>query len=117
MADMSGVRALPEVPGAVHLVMFDTEEQLSALTGLSHSQLWDAGFNLDDWDIGFVSDTKLHRSTDSDEEDTDREASGDRVYADWDLPGYWLVSQMQNYCVGAYYVEYKGLHYYTVHHA
>ena len=44
----------------VNLIVFETEEELVELTGLSENELWEKGFNLDDWDIGFQSDTKLH---------------------------------------------------------
>lgn len=44
----------------IDLVMFNTVEDLAKLTGLStdnHNQaLWDAGFDLDDWDLGFQTD-------------------------------------------------------------
>lgn len=47
----------------INLVMFNTVEDLAKLTGLStdnHSQaLWDAGFNLDDWDIGFQTNESV----------------------------------------------------------
>lgn len=47
----------------INLVMFNTVEDLAELTGLStdnHNQaLWDAGFDLDDWDIGFQTDEPL----------------------------------------------------------
>ena len=46
-----------------NLVMFNTVEDLAKLTGLStdnHNQaLWDAGFDLDDWDVGFQTDESL----------------------------------------------------------
>lgn len=46
-----------------NLVMFNTVEDLAKLTELStdnHNQaLWDAGFDLDDWDIGFQTDEQL----------------------------------------------------------
>ena len=46
-----------------NVVMFNTVEDLAKLTGLStdnHNQaLWDAGFDLDDWDIGFRTDESL----------------------------------------------------------
>ena len=38
----------------------------------------------------------------------------------WEEPrdeAYWLVRQMENYCVGYNEVEYNGKWYYTVHHA
>ena len=43
----------------INLQMFDTEEDLMKLTGLSHDELWDNDFDLDDWDVGFVSDVPL----------------------------------------------------------
>ena len=39
------------------VTFFNTEEELQQLTGLNHQALWDNGFDLDDWDWGFVSDT------------------------------------------------------------
>ncbi len=46
----------------VNLVMFSTPDDILKLTGLpDRSALWDAGFNLDDWDAGFCSDIKLHK--------------------------------------------------------
>ena len=47
----------------INLVMFNTVEDLAKLTGLStdnyNQALWDAGFDLDDWDIGFQTDESL----------------------------------------------------------
>lgn len=92
----------------INLVMFDTEKDLMKLTGLSHDGLWDAGFDLDDWDVGFMSEKPLTRQCkDSDGEMYYTAVSG----ADW------LVMRMESYCVGYNHVEYKGRHYYTVHHA
>ena len=99
----------------VKLVAFDTEEDLMKLTELSRDELWDAGFDLDDWDAGFQSEIKLH-------EDPSKEDIKARCYYEGELlydnsPCYWLVQQMSNYCVGASYIEYGGKHYYMVHHA
>ena len=99
----------------VHLIAFQTEENLSELTGLSHDELWDAGFNLDDWDAGFQSDVKLHAEPDKELVEDGTYDKGELLY--WDSPCFWLMSQMANYCVGASYTEYKGKHYYMVHHA
>jgi hypothetical protein len=44
----------------VKLIAFDTEEELMELTGLSEDELWEKGFHLDDWNIGFQSEIKLH---------------------------------------------------------
>lgn len=44
------------------VTFFETREDLRELTGLSgdnHDEaLWDAGFDLDDWDFGFVCNTE-----------------------------------------------------------
>lgn len=100
----------------IKLTVFETEEELKELTGLSHKELWEVGFNLDDWDIGFQSDIKLHAEP-TQEDINDREYSLEDLIADWDLPVHWLMQQMTNYCVGANYVIFDGKHYYTVHHS
>lgn len=94
----------------LNLVVFETEEELCELTGLTEPELWERGFNLDDWDIGFQSEVKLHKTPT--EEDIENE-----LIALFDLPAHWLMSQMNAYCVGANYVFLDGKHYYTVHHA
>ena len=46
------------------VTFFSTREELRELTGLPaddhDAALWDSGFDLDDWDFGFVSDTEWH---------------------------------------------------------
>ena len=93
--------------GMIDLKMFSSEKELSILTGLDHEELWDAGFNLDDWDVGFQSDIELTR-IEHDRHDT------------WTTPidvAWWLVNRMDNYCVGYEHNEYKGKHYYMVYHS
>ena len=93
--------------GMIDLKMFSSEKELSILTGLDHEELWDAGFNLDDWDVGFQSDIELTRI----------EHDG---YDTWTTSidvAWWLVNQMDNYCVGYKHNEYKGKHYYMVYHS
>ena len=75
----------------VNIVMYTKPEELEQLTGLSHDKLWDAGFDLDDWDVGFQSDKEI--------------------------PDGWLLCQMEGYCVGYEHTEYKGKHYYMCYHA
>lgn len=100
----------------INLVMFHTREELAELTGLSMddhcSAMWEAGFNLDDWDVGFASDVPMtvpippedrEEWEDDDAEEATEEAS-------------FLVRAMENYCIGYNHVEYGGKHYYTVHH-
>lgn len=94
----------------INLQMFTTEADLMKLTGLSRDELWENDFDLDDWDVGFVSDVPL-TTTYHDDDD------GDYEYEDPVDDAYWLVRQMENYCVGYEHVEFKGRHYYMVHHA
>ena len=77
-----------------NLIAFTTEEELTQLTGLTEKELWDIGFVLDDWDIGFQSDKKIDENN-----------------------LWWLYYRMDNYCVGFKEVVYNGKYYYTVHHA
>lgn len=99
----------------LNLVVFETEEELCELTGLTEHELWQKGFNLDDWEIGFQSEVKLHKTpTKKDIANGYRE---NELIALFDLPAHWLMSQMNAYCVGANYVFLDGKHYYTVHHA
>lgn len=100
----------------VKLITFETEKELEELTGLTQKDLWNVGFNLDDWDIGFQSDTKLHEDP-SPEDIESGDFCGWELLVPFDSPAHWLMNQMNNYCVGAEYVFYKGKHYYTVHHA
>lgn len=81
------------------ITFFDSEKDLSTLTGLDHDQLWDAGFNLDDWDFGFVVDRPLSQ--------------------EWDAPQFqsWLDDRMDCYCCGSRHVEYGGKHYYMAYHS
>lgn len=81
------------------IVFFDDEQDLQQLTGLNHDQLWKAGFNLDDWDFGFVLDTPLSQ--------------------EWDAPNFqsWLDNHMDCYCSGSRHVECGGKHYYMAYHS
>ena len=77
-----------------NIIAFENEKELTQLTGLSNKELWDNGFNLDDWDIGFQSDKKINFSNLS-----------------------WLWVAMDNYCCGYNEVEYMGKYYYMVYHS
>ena len=91
----------------IELTMISTEKKKKKETGLTHDELWDAGFDLDDWDVCFASNVRLV------EECTDDD--GSEYYEPID-EAYWLVRQMEYYCVGYDEVEYSGKYYYTVHH-
>lgn len=96
----------------INLRITDNREDIRKWTGLPGDNcdeaLWNAGFDLDDWDICIESETRLFQEVNS--------AGGDS----WMEPvseAYWLVSQMENYCCGYNECEYNGKWYYTVHHA
>ena len=109
------IKKIVSDPESVSVKEFETEEELCELTGLTEHELWQKGFNLDDWEIGFQSEVKLHKTpTKKDIENGYRE---NELIALFDLPAHWLMSQMNAYCVGANYVFLDGKHYYTVHHA
>lgn len=98
----------------IHMVMFTTRDELAELTGIQRdeydSALWHAGFDLDDWDVGFQMDKPIHN-----------EAVTEDGYvvleADWNSEGYWLAARMENYWGNFTYTKFKGKHYYLVHHA
>lgn len=88
----------------ITLRITDNREDIRRWTGLPSDNydgaLWDAGFNLDDWDICIESDVRLVDD-----------------YGNSQTDAWWLVNQMEGYCCGYTEVEYNGKWYYTVHHA
>lgn len=95
----------------IALKITDNREDIREWTGLPGDNydeaLWDAGFDLDDWDICIESDDRLICEVGEDGES-------------WEEPAceaWWLVRQMENYCCGYKEIEYNGNWYYTVHHA
>lgn len=88
------------------VTFFETRDELRELTGLpgddNDAALWDAGFDLDDWDFGFVSDTEW----------IDSWGWNDGSYME-----YWLLSRMERHCVGYKHTEYNGRHYYIAYHS
>ena len=104
-----------------NLIMFNTVEELSKLTELPpddfYKALWDAGFNLDDWDVGFQSDKPMHHMYIIPEEDRDEYDEPPYERSAINDDAWWLGNRMEDYCVGYSYTEYKGKHYYLVHHA
>lgn len=92
----------------INITIFNTVEDLAKLTGLPEDDLFDNDFDTDDWDFGCVSDVPLTTT------------EYDKDCGEWEEPvddAYWLVRQMENYCVGYEHIEYKDRHYYLVHHA
>lgn len=107
-----------------NITMFTTEEELMELTDITDpSQLWEVGFDLDDWDAGFCCNQPLDHACPTEDDDN--------IPAPYGRPASeycsdcrtandgadWLVNRMAGYCVGYDHVEYNGKHYYTVHHA
>lgn len=88
------------------VTFFDTVKDLAELTGLSmdnHAEaLWNAGFDLDDMDFGFVSDTEW----------SDGWWSDQAHYYE-----HWLLHRMETHCVGYQHHEYGGKHYYLLYHS
>ena len=48
----------------VQIIMFDKTDDILQLTGLkTRAELWDAGFNLDDWDAPLFLRCRLSRKS------------------------------------------------------
>ena len=108
----------------INMIMTGSEEDLEKLTGLDRKGLWDAGFDLDDWDVCFISDEPLHSRVEIEKHENripEEQYEEEVCELDYDDQHYddvhWLYWQMDNYCVGFHHVEYGGKHYYTVHHS
>lgn len=95
----------------IKLRMTDNREDIRKWTGLSgenHDEaLWEVGFDLDDWDVCFESDTRLF----------EEHGDGEGKWLEPTDEAWWLANQMNNYCCGVNEVEYNGKWYYTVHHS
>lgn len=83
------------------VTFFDKVSELQELTGLFDDEaLWQAGFEIDDWDFGIVSDTEW----------TDGWWENKAPYYE-----HWMLYQMSGYRF--YHTEYAGKHYYMQYHA
>ena len=95
----------------IELRITDNLEDIRKWTGLPSDDydkaLWDAGFNLDDWDMCIESDTRLLKEV----------VDGDDSWTTPVSEAWWLINQMDAYNCGYNEVEYNGKWYYTVHHA
>ena len=81
----------------IGIKFFNTEGALQNLTGLNHDQLWEQGFDLDDWDYGIQI------------------PEGRREEFKTAFPS--LFSMMENYCCGYEETIYNGYAYYLVYHS
>lgn len=89
----------------VSITWFESEDDLQKLTGLNHNELWDAGFDLDDWDFGFVSDVKLLENV--------------YDYGAYDCGYYYLIKALaaNNFAFEPRHTEHNGKHYYMSYHS
>lgn len=92
------------------LIMFTSERELCDLTGLDHDELWESGFDLDDWDVGFMTEVPLTKRVYYDD-------SGMTSYFEPLRGADWLVDRMDSYACGYKHTEYNGKHYYMVYHS
>lgn len=97
------------------LTFFDGPQDLEKLTGLTHDELWDHDFNLDDMDFGFVFDDPNVLQMSMYKDDWGDEC--EEIDSDESDALHWLLFQAECHCVGYTHTEYKGKHYFTVHHA
>ena len=90
-------------------IIFDDEKDLQELTGLNHDQLWDSGFDLDDWDFGIVTDKSLTTQY--------ADEFGDWAsYVNYDsIPGG--LALMFDACFCIRHVKYNGKHYTMAYHS
>lgn len=75
-----------------------------------YDQLWEAGFNFDDWDIGFACREPLQHI------ETDDEENGGSSWHEWNKDVYWLGMKMTD-SYKYRHIYFGGYHWYTVHHA
>lgn len=97
-----------------NITFFDSVDELENITGLTHDELWENGFNLDDMEWGFVTEG-LEMNVSIDE-------FGFKYYdvKDYHKGGWYihnLLTWMEQYCVGYTYTEYKGKQFFTLHHS
>lgn len=81
----------------IDVKFFSTEKELSKLTGLNHEQLWDNGFNLDDWDWGIQIPLKQQKKFEKEQS--------------------IIISAMDSHCVGYEKTNYNDKVYYIQYHA
>ena len=84
------------------VTFFNKTDDLLKLTGLkTRGELWSVGFDLDDWDFGFVSDTEWRSGYDN-----------DKPCYEW-----WLLDRLDLWYSGYRHTEYNDKHYYIAYHS
>jgi hypothetical protein len=100
----------------INVKFFDTLEALQTLTVLNEPKdLWAAGFDLDDWDWGFVSDEPWEESGEAEDDDGNTYKCDvprfDKYYMQF------ILNNVDNRYCGYKHTEYKSKHYYLIHHS
>ena len=96
-----------------NLTLFSTIADLEHLTGLSYEGLWEAGFDLDDFDFGLSSDVPLHTYERADDwPDSDPGI----IAGTGDMAADWIVSSMTHHRGEPLITEYDGRYWYLLHH-
>lgn len=87
------------------ITWFENAKDLQELTGLEYMELWDAGFNMDDWDFGFCTDEELDLNA--------------YDYMDFKCGYYYLMKALveNNRAFEPKHTEYNGKHYYMCYHS
>lgn len=86
------------------ITWFETLDDLKELTGLTRDELWDAGFNLDDWDFGICCDEALDINA--------------YDYNEFKCGYYYLIKYLSNFGMNdPEHTEYNGKHYYMCYHS
>lgn len=104
-------------------VQFCDVDELEEITGLTHEQLWDNYFDLDDCDaVMIIDEDALPLKFDESEFGYKYWTPVDDLYTLmydgkldrclWDILESW-----ENYCVGCHYTKYNGKIYVSKHHA
>lgn len=96
-----------------NITFFENEAELNELTKLNHDELWDQGFDLDDWDWGFVTNENYTYEVITEYGDIELQVDYDKT------PSYIysILNYMDNCCCGFRCVKYKDKFYYMLYHA
>lgn len=100
-----------------NIIAFNTVKDVYDILGLKYNALYydepqyeeleNAGFNFDDWDIGFGCKEPLCHTV----------KDGDKEWEEWDEDVWWLGMHIDNYYAGVNKCQYGGYYWYIVHYA
>ena len=108
-----------------NVTFFDNSEDLEILTGHTHEELWELGFNLDDMDCGFCTEAVGCFEVEKREDEFGytrwewKHDIHDLYYRCDGFPAaiHKLLDDWENYCVGYCIAYCDGMVYVTLHHA